>query len=384
MSDRIKAKVRFAFKSKTFSEWESENPVLLAGEHGVVTDGTGMEREKIGDGVTAWNNLPWWKVDSPYETALKNGFKGTESQWIASLKGEKGDKGDKGDKGEPGTPINVDVDYNPESLNGQSGKAVASAIENKLDKQALSNRRKAGDCYDNIGLYAAIDIGSGDKQAILTANQSATENTIPVRDGNGSINCKIAIKDSSGNNFTGAAAPHTWVNDRLNSLNASMNDSFAGISQRIDSNDTSIGAIKRSLDLKQVTVKQIEAGKTARLEPNKIYAFLKNGSSNKCSIGLADDVSGTNFEAFNSGTDDEITMKFGIVIIPNNTMGASAEYPPAYYCVAVIDKTIALTTTVSSKKFTVLKSDLGSKHIIAKADSDGSFMLWEISLKGEV
>lgn len=111
---------------------------------------------------------------------------------------------------------------------------------------------------------------------------------------------------------------------------------------------------------------------------------MKNGDSNKCSIGLADDVGGTNFEVFNAGTDDEITMKFGVVIIPNNTMGNSKEYPPAYYGVAVIDKTVALTTAVSSKKFKVLKSDLGSKHIIAKADSSGSFMLWEVSLQGEV
>lgn len=42
---------------------------------------------------------------SAYQVAVDNGFKGTEQEWLASLKGEKGDKGDrglKGDKGDPG------------------------------------------------------------------------------------------------------------------------------------------------------------------------------------------------------------------------------------------------------------------------------------------
>lgn len=39
---------------------------------------------------------------SAYQTAVDNGFVGTEQQWLDSLKGEKGDKGDKGDDGEDG------------------------------------------------------------------------------------------------------------------------------------------------------------------------------------------------------------------------------------------------------------------------------------------
>ena len=39
---------------------------------------------------------------SAYEVALLNGFKGTEEEWLLSLKGDKGDKGVKGDKGDQG------------------------------------------------------------------------------------------------------------------------------------------------------------------------------------------------------------------------------------------------------------------------------------------
>lgn len=41
--------------------------------------------------------------DSAYEIAVKNGFIGTEQEWLASLKGEKGEKGDKGEQGQAGT-----------------------------------------------------------------------------------------------------------------------------------------------------------------------------------------------------------------------------------------------------------------------------------------
>ena len=40
--------------------------------------------------------------DSAYEIAVKNGYTGTETEWLASLKGDKGDKGDTGATGPQG------------------------------------------------------------------------------------------------------------------------------------------------------------------------------------------------------------------------------------------------------------------------------------------
>lgn len=50
---------------------------------------------------------------SAYDIAVKNGFKGNEQQWLASLKGKdgkdgKGIKGDKGDKGDAADEIELD------------------------------------------------------------------------------------------------------------------------------------------------------------------------------------------------------------------------------------------------------------------------------------
>lgn len=47
---------------------------------------------------------------SAYQIAVKNGYSGTEEEWLESLKGDPGEKGDtgekgeKGEQGEPGTP----------------------------------------------------------------------------------------------------------------------------------------------------------------------------------------------------------------------------------------------------------------------------------------
>ena len=104
---RILATARFKFRSDTLNNWQSNNPILLEGEAGVVTGltavGDGLENKsqkiKFGDGIHTWNELDWWY-------------------------GPEGSGG--------GADITVDQTYNPESENAQSGKAVAQAIEQAI------------------------------------------------------------------------------------------------------------------------------------------------------------------------------------------------------------------------------------------------------------
>lgn len=56
-------------------------PVGKAGDGGLAVDASGL---------------------SAYEIAVSNGFVGTETAWLASLKGERGAKGEQGEQGEPG------------------------------------------------------------------------------------------------------------------------------------------------------------------------------------------------------------------------------------------------------------------------------------------
>lgn len=54
--------------------------------------------------------------ESAYEIAVKNGFIGTEAEWLTSLKGEKGDTGAQGEKGEQG-------------IQGEKGETGAQGIQ---------------------------------------------------------------------------------------------------------------------------------------------------------------------------------------------------------------------------------------------------------------
>ena len=57
--------------------------------------------------------------ESAYEIAVRNGFPGTEQEWLASLKGDKGADGEKGTDGEDGK----------EGNNGAPGAQGLSAFE---------------------------------------------------------------------------------------------------------------------------------------------------------------------------------------------------------------------------------------------------------------
>lgn len=137
----------------TPANWASVNPVLAAGEIGVEIDPLADPTEeaakcKIGDGLTAWNSLPYfggdgrqvelqasggyiqWKYQddvawtnlvalsslqgpqgiqgpagtnglSAYQIAVANGFAGTQAAWLASLVGPQGEQGDPGPPGIP-------------------------------------------------------------------------------------------------------------------------------------------------------------------------------------------------------------------------------------------------------------------------------------------
>lgn len=84
-----------AFRRDTFAEWSAKNPVLMAGEFGVVTDGNDTDWLKVGDGVTDWNSLPFKR--GPQGFMGPRGLQGEQGS-----KGESGPQGPEGPKGEKG------------------------------------------------------------------------------------------------------------------------------------------------------------------------------------------------------------------------------------------------------------------------------------------
>ena len=107
MENKIYLNGQFGFREDTLENWVSENPVLERGEPAVIRDGGDGEWLKIGDGITAFNDLPY-------------------------KKGPRGEKGEQGEKGADGKDAVTDLTYSPKSENAQSGIAVADALTKAL------------------------------------------------------------------------------------------------------------------------------------------------------------------------------------------------------------------------------------------------------------
>lgn len=94
-------------------------------------------------GATEWNKL--FTVDdvsegaSAYQIALKNGFTGTEKDWLDSLKGERGEKGEaglKGDKGEQGER-GLQGEQGLQGEKGEKGEQGLQGIQGERGEQGL-------------------------------------------------------------------------------------------------------------------------------------------------------------------------------------------------------------------------------------------------------
>mgnify|MGYP001005908008 FL=1 len=74
---------------------------------------------------------------SAYQIAVEQGYQGSESDWLSSLKGDKGDKGNTGAKGNPGQ----------DGADGKSAYAIAveHGYENSEDEWLLSLKGEKGD-----------------------------------------------------------------------------------------------------------------------------------------------------------------------------------------------------------------------------------------------
>ena len=67
----------------TADNWRVQNPILLDGEIGIVTDQP--DRYKVGDGVTEWNALPLRGFDGNIVQTTGNSRTAVMSQWAVTL-----------------------------------------------------------------------------------------------------------------------------------------------------------------------------------------------------------------------------------------------------------------------------------------------------------
>ncbi|MEE1239710.1 MAG: hypothetical protein UHO61_07290 [Acutalibacteraceae bacterium] len=165
----------FQPKRKTAADWTSENPILRDGEFGVVTDGSDGKWLKVGDGVTAWNSLPYKKgpKGDPFTYA------DFTPEQLAALKGEKGD------------PFTY-ADFTPEQLASLKGKDGTDGV-------------------DGIGVAKTEINSEGELIVTYSNNVSANLGVVVGRDGIDGINGSDGADGKDGANGKDGYTPQKGV-----------------------------------------------------------------------------------------------------------------------------------------------------------------------------
>lgn len=154
---------------------------------------------------------------SAYEVAVKNGYTGTEAEWLATLKGEKGEKGEPGVNGTDGKPGKDGVG----GANGADGKPGANGLS------AYELAAKNGFTGNESAWLASLKGDKGDQGPKGDNGQNGV-NGVDGKDGLSAYS--IAVK----NGYNGTE--EEWVNKWLRGTIVSANVDDAGVMSMIDIN----------------------------------------------------------------------------------------------------------------------------------------------------
>ena len=182
--------------------------------------------------ATLHNGANGEKGSSAYQIAVEQGYQGSESDWLSSLKGDKGEKGNTGAKGNPGQ----------DSAEGKSAYAIAveHGYENSEDEWLLSLKGEKGDTGERGEKGEKGDPGDRGLQGVPGEKGEKGDAGVAGKDGfspianvvkNGSV-ITITITDKNGTTTVtlteGAAvdlAPYakvTYVDEKVQELSDSL------------------------------------------------------------------------------------------------------------------------------------------------------------------
>ena len=123
-----------------------------------------------------------------YAIAVKNGFKGTEAAWLASLKGAKGEKGDQGPQGEAG-PVGAEgktpeygVDYGTPEQIAEIAQSAAEILQPEVNqvKDDLANVQSTiAAKMERYTIKTAMDSVATSHTQYYLGNQTAVDIVLP-------------------------------------------------------------------------------------------------------------------------------------------------------------------------------------------------------------
>ena len=166
---------------------------------------------------------------SAYQIAVEKGFIGTETEWIASLKGEIGPMGPQGIQGKTG-PQGIQGEIGPQGIQGEVGPIGPQGIQGKIGPQGPK-----GDSYqitetDYAAIAEMVPVPSKTSELMNDSNfiTDVKLNGESVINKDGSINLELGSLDttlgetitcnqaiggiSAGTTFTGDTTMSTYMN----------------------------------------------------------------------------------------------------------------------------------------------------------------------------
>ena len=148
---------------------------------------------------------------SAYQIAVEQGYQGSESDWLSSLKGDKGEKGNTGAKGNPGQ----------DGADGKSAYAIAveHGYEDSEEKWLLSLKGEKGDTGERGEKGDAGVAGKDGFSPIAAVAKDGSAVTITITDVNGTTT--VTLTEGTAVDLT-PYAKVTYVDEKVQELSDSL------------------------------------------------------------------------------------------------------------------------------------------------------------------
>ena len=148
---------------------------------------------------------------SAYQIAVEQGYQGSESDWLSSLKGDKGEKGNTGAKGNPGQ----------DGAEGKSAYAIAveHGYEDSEDKWLLSLKGEKGDAGERGEKGDAGVDGKDGFSPIANVVKDGSITTITITDKNGTTT--VTLTEGAAVDLT-PYAKVTYVDEKVQELSDNL------------------------------------------------------------------------------------------------------------------------------------------------------------------
>ena len=293
---------------------------------------------------------------SAYQIAVEQGYQGSESDWLSSLKGDKGDKGNTGAKGNPGQ----------DGADGKSAYAIAveHGYEDSEEKWLLSLKGEKGDTGERGEKGDTGDRGlqgvpgeKGEKGDAGVAGKDGTDGFSPIANvvKNGSV-ITITITDKNGTTtvtLTEGAAVDLTPYAEVNYVDEKVQELSDSLTYTLQEHTLSITHLedKSHTHKNQSALDQITAAKIAQWDG---FGTQINGLSTKVTVysektertleslqkQIDNLTSGRNYTVlFQSGQDAVSTYASNLSMILDGSYQTMTDFLAAYpqFCSAAND-----------------------------------------------